>query len=203
MDDEGSSGVAGEAPRNFGQLIDRIGAVAASRDRVRFATLLQALGSRAYGPVLLLVGMILFSPLSGIPGVPTLMGIALLIISLQMLVGRGSLWLPGWLLSRSVSSARLGRALGRLRRPAQRVDWVLRRRLLHLVSGGGTALVAIGCLLLACLMPLMEVVPFSATAAGLAVLLFGLGLVAADGLFVLLGLVYLGGVATLALTGLF
>jgi len=58
-------------------------------------------------------------------------------------------------------------------------------------------------LTLACLMPLMEVVPFSATAAGVAVLLFGLGLVAADGVFVLLGLIYLGGVATLAVAGLF
>jgi len=202
MDEETPEGTGG-APRNFGQLIDRIGAVAITRERVRLATLLDALGSRAYGPVLLLVGMILFSPLSGIPGVPTLMGIALLIISLQMLLGRGSLWLPGWLLSRSVSSTRLVRTLNRLRGPAARIDWFLRRRLLHLVSGGGTVLVAMCSLTLACLMPLMEVVPFSATAAGVAVLLFGLGLVAADGVFVLLGLIYLGGVATLAVAGLF
>lgn len=192
-----------DEPRNFGQLLSRIGTVAASRDRVHFATLIEAMGSRAYGPVLLLIGTILFSPLSGIPGMPTLMGIALLLISLQMLFGRGSLWLPRWLLCRSVSSARLVRGLSFLERPVARIDRFLRRRHVWLISGGGTAVVAILCLGLACLMPLMELVPFSATAAGLALLLFGLGMVAADGLFVLIGMIYLGGVAALALTGLF
>jgi len=201
-DARGGSAEEGE-PRTFGQLLARIGAAAADRDRVYFATLIEAMGSRAYGPVLLLIGTILFSPLSGIPGMPTLMGIALLLVSLQMLFGRGSLWLPGWLLARRVSSRRIVRALSFFDGPARKIDRVLRRRQVWLVSGGGTAVVAMLCLALACLMPAMELVPFSATAAGLALLLFGLGMVAADGLFVLAGLVYLGGVVLLALTGLF
>jgi hypothetical protein len=191
-----------DQPRTLGELLARIAAAAASRDRVCFATLIEAVGSRAYGPVLLLIGIILFSPLSGIPGMPTLMGVALALTSLQMLCGRGSLWLPPWLLGRSVSAPRLVRGLAFLEGPVTRIDWFLRRRHVWLISRGGSAVVAILCLGLACLMPLMELVPFSATAAGLALLLFGLGMVAADGLFVLIGMIYLGGVVALALTGL-
>lgn len=192
-----------DQPRNLGELLARIAAVAAQRDRVCLATLIDAMGARAHGPVVLLIGIILFSPLSGIPGMPTLMGVALLLISLQILCGRGSLWLPGWLLRRSVPGSRLRRGVAWLDGPVARIDRFLRRRHLWLISGGGTVVVAILCLGLACLMPLMELLPFSATAAGLALLFFGLGMVAADGLLVLMGMIYLGAIVTLALAGLF
>ena len=43
------------------------------------------------------------------------------------------------------------------------------------------------CLALAVVMPLMEVVPFSANAAGLILAVFGLALIASDGLMVVIG----------------
>ncbi len=193
---------AGGAPRNLGGLLQRIAGVASEREEVYLSTIMDALGTRSFGPALLLIGVVLVSPLSGLPGMPTTMGVALVLISLQLLMGREAFWLPRWVLDRHVSSARLLRALRWLDRPARFIDWWLRPRLAVLASNGGTVLIAAVCLPLGLGMPVMEIVPFSATAAGLAVVLFGLAMVAVDGLFVLLGLLYLLSVATLAVTGL-
>ena len=198
----GQALVANEAPRNLGDLLQRIAQVASDRDHVYLATIMEALGTRSFGPVLLLIGVILVSPLSGLPGVPTTMGIGLALISLQLVMGREAFWLPRWLLDRHVSSSRLQRALQWLDRPARFIDWWLRPRLSMLASDSGAVFIAVICLLLALAMPAMELVPFSATAAGLAVVAFGLALVAIDGLFVLLGAFYLLAVAALAITGL-
>lgn len=191
-----------EAPRNLGDLLQRIAQVASDRDEVYLATIMDALGTRSFGPVLLLIGVILVSPLSGLPGMPTTMGIGLVLISLQLVIGREAFWLPRWLLQRHVASHRLQGALEWLDRPARFIDWWLRPRLSLLASNGGAIVIAAVCLLLGLSMPVMELVPFSATAAGLAVVAFGLALVAIDGLFVILGLFYLLTVASLAVAGL-
>ncbi|WP_322520395.1 exopolysaccharide biosynthesis protein [Guyparkeria halophila] len=198
----GQALVVNEAPRNLGDLLQRIAQVASDRDDVYLATIMDALGTRSFGPVLLLIGVILVSPLSGLPGMPTTMGIGLALISLQLVMGREAFWLPRWLLDRHVPSGRLQSALQWLDRPARFIDWWLRPRLSILASDSGAVFIAAICLLLALAMPAMELVPFSATAAGLAVVAFGLALVAIDGLFVLLGVFYLLAVATLAITGL-
>lgn len=191
-----------EAPRNLGDLLQRIAQVASDRDEVYLATIMDALGTRSFGPVLLLIGVILVSPLSGLPGMPTTMGIGLVLISLQLVMGREAFWLPRWLLDRHVASDRLQGALEWLDRPARFIDWWLRPRLSLLASNGGAIVIAAVCLLLGLSMPVMELVPFSATAAGLAVVAFGLALVAIDGLFVILGLFYLLTVGSLAVAGL-
>ena len=191
-----------DAPRNLGDLLQRIAEVASDRDEVYLATIMEALGTRSFGPVLLLIGVILVSPLSGLPGMPTTMGIGLVLISLQLVMGREAFWLPRWLLDRHVPGHRLQRALAWLDRPARFIDWWLRPRLSLLASNGGAIVIAVVCLLLGLSMPVMELVPFSATAAGLAVVAFGLALVAVDGLFVILGLCYLLTVASLAVAGL-
>ncbi len=191
-----------DAPHNLCELLTRIAAVSTGAERVYFASIIDALGTRSFGPFLLLIGVILFSPLSGIPGVPTTMGVVLLLTSLQLLFGRRSIWLPRWLLDRSLAGDRVARAVRWLQRPARYVDWFLRPRLTFFVMNGGTVVVAVICSTLALMMPMMEVVPFSATAAGLAVALFGLALVSFDGLFAVLAVLYLSLVGTLALGGL-
>ena len=65
-------------------------------------------------------------------------------------------------------------------RPVARVlDRWSKRRLGRLTSGAAVMVGAVGCVVLAAATPLMEVVPFSANVAGIAITTFGLGLVAA------------------------
>lgn len=174
-----------ERIRNLEQLLDRIDQVAERRGRVSFGAILAGTGSRSFGPLLLLVGAVLVTPLSGIPGVPTSMGVMVLLIVGQLLMRRKHLWLPRWLLRRSVPRHRLQHALRWLRRPARAVDRGLRPRLSLLSRAPGRYAIAVTCAVIGASLPLMELVPLSATGAGVVLGAFGLALTAHDGLLAL------------------
>lgn len=174
-----------QEPANLQQLLDRIGQSAAGREQVCLGMIVDAVGRRSFGPLLLLAGVILFSPLSGIPGVPTTCGLLVLFISLQLLMRRRQFWLPAWLLRRSVTGDRLVRGLRVVTPTARVIDRGLRPRLTLFVGPLGQYVIALVCVAIALGIPLMEVVPFSATGAGLVLLIFGLAMITHDGLLVL------------------
>ncbi|MFP3984112.1 MAG: exopolysaccharide biosynthesis protein [Desulfurivibrionaceae bacterium] len=167
------------------QLLDKVGGIADDTDRISLGNILEAVGRRSFGPLLLMAGVILVSPLSGIPGVPTTMGTFVLLIVLQLPFRREGFWLPHWLLRRSVARNRVDKALERLRAPACFIDHWLRPRLTVFVSGISIYLITIICLLIALCMPLMEIVPFSASSAGVVFVAYGLSLIAYDGFLAL------------------
>jgi hypothetical protein len=178
------------------QLIDHLDASTRDTERVSLGMIVESVGDRSFGPLLLLAGLITLAPLIGdIPGVPTVMGILVLLVSGQLVVGRRHFWLPRWLLGRSVDSGKFTRGMRWLRRPAHAIDKLLKPRLGVLVRGPGLYTVAATCSLIALGMPLMEVVPFSANGAGAALTLFGLALIARDGLLALIGFTLILGTA--------
>ncbi len=172
------------------QLLDRVSEVAERHERVSLRAILARLGGRSFGPLLLLAGLITLAPVIGdIPGVPTLLAAVVLLGAGQLLMGRERLWLPRWLLDRSVTRAKVERSLQWLRRPARGIDRTLRPRLTLLASGAGGRAIAAACIVIAVAMPPMELVPFSANGAGIALTAFGLGLIARDGLLSLFAFV--------------
>lgn len=174
--------------RNLSQLLIQLERLATEHDPVTLGQVLEALGQRSFAPLLLVAGLILFSPLSGVPGVPTLMGLTILLTSVQMLLLRRHLWLPQWLLRKSISRARYLRVVQWLYRPAASIDRWLQPRLSLLVHRGGSYIIALVSTAIGMALPAMEILPFSATIAGLALTLFGLALVAQDGLTALMAL---------------
>lgn len=172
---------------NLEQLLDRVGQAAEGGGQVSLDEIVEVVGRRSFGPILLLAGLITVMPLVGdIPGVPTIMGAFVLLVAGQLLVRRKHLWLPQWLLTRSVSREKLRRALDWMRRPAQFIDRFLRPRLTVFTGHPATYVIALACAGIAMVMPVMEVIPFSANLAGGALTAFGLALIARDGLLALL-----------------
>lgn len=51
-------------------LLDRLEKCEEGMDRVTIGAILDEVGRRAFGPVLLVLGLIIVSPLSGVPGFP-------------------------------------------------------------------------------------------------------------------------------------
>lgn len=187
-----------DPPKSLEQLLERLGgAPAQADDKFTVASLLQTLGERSFGPLLLFAGAILMSPLSGIPGMPTTMGTLVLLVSLQLLLRRDHFWLPGWVLHRSIRRRKVEKAVEWLRPPARFLDRLARPRLLPLVRGVGVYVVAATCALIALAVPFMEVVPFSATLVGVALTAFGLSLTARDGLFAALAFGFTAGAIAL------
>ncbi|MDR9426253.1 MAG: exopolysaccharide biosynthesis protein [Marinobacter sp.] len=176
-------------PGNLQQLLERIRVSAATKDQVSVGDILQAVGERSFGPVLLITGVITVAPLIGdIPGVPTLLAVLVLLSVGQLLFRRRSIWIPGKLSRRSLSRDKLLKGLDWAEKPASCVDRWTKQRLPWLVSGGGQYLMAIICMMVALAMPLMELVPFSANGGGLALVAFGLAIVAKDGLLALIAI---------------
>lgn len=167
---------------NLQQLLDCICQGVESDEQVSLRSVVEAVGNRSFGPLLLLAGITLISPLSGIPGMATVMGILVILIASQLLLGRRYFWLPSWLLDRSLSRAKVLTMIRWMRPPARYIDHFLRPRLDFFIRGFSIYLIAIICITIALSMPAMELIPFSASSAGVAITTFGLSLIAHDGL---------------------
>lgn len=187
-------------PTDLEDMLDRIDKAAEGQEQVSLGDVYELIGNRSFGPLLLLPGLVTLAPIVGdIPGVPILMGAVVVLTASQLLIRRRHFWLPGWLLNRKVAASKLKKTVGWLRRPAGFVDRLLRPRLGVLVHGAGAYAIALVSLAVALLTPAMEVVPFSANAAGLVLTAFGLALIARDGLIALIALIVAGATfATLA-----
>lgn len=177
-------------------LLERLDRRTGDSDRISIGMIVDAVGEGAFGPMLVVVGLILVSPLSGVPGAPTTMGAVVMLIAIQLLLRRKRLWLPQSLLRRTLSQKKLSKSIGWIRRPASFIDNRLQPRMTVLTRGFGLFPIPIFCILIALSLPVMEFVPFSATSAGLVLTAFGLSLVAQDGLlalmaFLLTGLTYI------------
>src|SRR5690606_39397155 len=99
------------------QLVERLDQLAHEEERVSLAAVLNVVARRSFGPLILVAGLITLAPIVGdIPGVPSMVGILVWVVSIQLLLRRGQIWLPGWLLRRSLSSSKVIKSLRWCRR---------------------------------------------------------------------------------------
>jgi hypothetical protein len=167
-------------------------------DTVRVEKLVKALGSRSFPALVLAPSLIAVSPASGIPGLTSTLGLIVATITAQMLWGRDSAWLPGFLTRRQISATRLRSALHWLRRPVATLERFARPRLVAIVTRPFVILPLSAMLTIGLMMPLLEVVPLSGTIAGALLSLYAVGLLMRDGVLVILALA-LSAAAPLAL----
>lgn len=188
-----------EPPADLEQMLARIDkAEREGGDTTTMEDIVSEVGRRSFGPMLLVPGLVTLMPIVGdIPGVPIVMAMFVLLVAGQLFLHRDHFWLPHWILKRSVSRQKLNKSLKWMRAPARFIDRFLRPRLMGLTQGVGVYVIAATCIVIALTMPPMEVVPFTANGAGLALTLFGLALMANDGLMALVA--FLSTVTTLGL----
>src|SRR5690606_20136787 len=76
-------------------LLAQIREQATEHDRVTLGAVMEAVGGRSFGPLLLIAGLVTLAPVIGdIPGVPTMMALLVLSIVAQLLFHSEHLWLP-------------------------------------------------------------------------------------------------------------
>jgi hypothetical protein len=168
---------------------------AAQAEEVRLRDAVASFGRRSFLPLLMVPALLLVSPLSGIPLFSSLGGLTIALVSAQMLwPGRRVIWLPEAMLRRRIEGARARAALDRLHATAKWLDTHTKERLPWLVTRPGSRIIETACLICGCAMPFLEIIPFSSSFLGGAVLLMALGLLARDGLFALCGLLVMGAV---------
>jgi hypothetical protein len=140
-----------------------------------------AIGRRAFAPLLLLASLIGFTPLGGVPGVPTTLAIVVILIAGQAALGRSQLWAPRVLLERRIDKGRLQKSAQALTPFARAIDKVIRPRLTFLTEPPWSAVIALACVLIALSVPPFELVPFVDLPLWGAMVAFSLALFAHDG----------------------
>lgn len=190
-----------ESASNLSGVLDEIGAKVSdgNSESVTLGDILDAVGRRSYGPLLLVIGLFAISPATVIPGMTWLTAALTLVVAGQMAVGMRSIWMPKKALGAQVSRKALLSGLEKARPWAKRVDAVLKPRLTFLSKPPFVNVIALLVIFAALITFPLGLIPFAPLAPGLAVVAFGLGMVARDGLWLALGAVAVGGALWLAL----
>ncbi|QIG78927.1 exopolysaccharide biosynthesis protein [Stakelama tenebrarum] len=196
------SGSADRKKRPLESLLDQ--AIEASENgSVSIGTLLDHFGNRSFGPVIATLSLFaIIPPIGAIPTLPTTVGVITILMAVQIVFGRKHPWLPAFIRKRSIGRDKVEKARKRLGSVLRRIDALIRPRVGWAAGGIATWLAAFCCMLLGAMMPPLELLPFAAALPGSAILLFGLGITARDGLLMLLGFMVSGAAAWLLLSNL-
>ncbi|MEL7480389.1 MAG: exopolysaccharide biosynthesis protein [Pseudomonadota bacterium] len=148
--------------------------------------LLNAVGRRAFGPILAVLGFVAISPLTIVPGASWLVAFVTLLISLQIAVGFKRPWLPRKALDFSFPREALENGVDQMKGAAFMIDRLLSPRFGFLTEAPFVQLTALLAVAAAVITFPLGLVPFGPVLPGLCVLFIGLGLTARDGAMILL-----------------
>ncbi|MFO1154077.1 MAG: exopolysaccharide biosynthesis protein [Rhodospirillales bacterium] len=168
-------------------------------ERLGFGELLDGLGDRTFGLVLLVLAIINVMPQP--PGGSTVFGLLLALIALQLLIGLAQPWVPAFVRRRSISRAMFRSGIEKVVPTLRRIERLCKPRVSWLTTGlferlAGLAIFVFAVVIAAPIPVIGNVLP------GIAVAIVAVGLIERDGLALLIGVG--SGIGALALiAGLF
>lgn len=175
----------GDDTQGLGDLIGDLEDLGGTGGEVSVHDIRERIGERSFGPFLLVPALIEISPVGGIPGLPTVLAAIVALFAVQILFGRRHLWLPPFVERRSFDAAKFGKAMNKMEPVGRWTDKVFKPRLEWLAKPPFVNVAAGICILLAATVPPLEIVPFASTLPMGAIAVFGLGLLARDGIAIL------------------
>lgn len=179
-----------EEPKSLTDVVDDLEDQAAKDGDLSVQETLDEFAGRLFGPLLVIPGLlVMIPPIGGIPLAPTMMGLFVILVAGQSLLGRQHPWLPGILAERSVDEEKFRGSIEKVRPWLRWVDKFTAQRMEWMIAGPMKYGLAVVCLLMALTMPPLEFLPMACAVPGGAIMLIGLGITARDGLFALLGVV--------------
>jgi len=154
-----------------------------TRTRIGIGELVGAMQDRAFGVLMFIFAVpnVLPTP----PGVSSVLGAPLLLLSLQLALGKPTPWLPKFIARRSLPAAEFGAVVRRVVPWIARAERLLKPRLGLLARPPAERLIGLVCLLLAIVLFLP--IPLGNMLPALAISVFSLAILERDGVAVLLG----------------
>jgi hypothetical protein len=192
----------GHERHDLEEMIDCILAITPDKGRLSVADLMTAIGERSFGPLILLPSLIALSPVGAIPGLPAITSVIIIFFAVQILTGHNHVWLPQWLKARTIDGAKLEKGLKTFQPVARFIDHLLRPRLTLLTRGPFFYAIALLILAVACITPVLELIPLGGIPPNAALVAFALAITARDGLWALLAFAFTAA-STVWLLGLF
>lgn len=192
-----------QEPDSLSEVLDevqaQVGDERGAPPEMSLGELLGAVGRQSYGPLLLIIGLFAISPATILPGMTWLTAALTLVVAGQLALGMKHTWLPQWALDAKAPRALVRLGVREARGWSVRLDGLLRPRLTFLAQPPFANVVGILCIAAALVTFPLGLIPLAPLAPGLAVVFFGLGMVARDGLWLALGTGAVGGAFWLAL----
>jgi hypothetical protein len=151
---------------------------------VTVGDLMAALRNRAFGLSLILFGLPNLLP---IPGLPILTGMVLVVLALQIVVGRDVPWLPDRIARATLPRAKLTAVIDRTLPLLASIEKITKPRFGLAAGPAARRAVGLAVLVLAILLIIVPIPWIGSMPQGLALCVFGLGLTERDGILVVAG----------------
>jgi hypothetical protein len=155
-------------------------------ERLTFREILTTLRHRAFGFTLLIFALPCCLPMP--PGIPTVCGVAIVIIALNLIASRQRLWLPGAIANKSIARADLRRIVDRVAPYLERLERICKPRFAIVTEPVGKVLIGIVIFALGFVM-ILPIPLLGNKPPGLAASVIAFGMTERDGLIVLIGAV--------------
>ena len=157
-------------------------------EKVTFGELLNVMEKRGFGPMLAAPAFICSTPIGAIPGIPTVTGITIFLISLQVLLARNHPWLPSAIRDIGINRDSLNKGIGKAKPAVTHVDKLLMPRWFFMRQFVFRSLIALSCAICGLMMVPLELVPFLGLVPAVAIFTMAVGMATDDGAVALLGL---------------
>jgi hypothetical protein len=166
-------------------VLNRLDGLGKSGDQISVADIQKCLGRDAFGPTLLVIGLLALSPVGDIPGAPTILSFMTLWVAGQMAIGRNELSIPHFLATRSIKGSHVRKVVKVVRPSLRFLGYIIWSRISFLTQGPFARAIAATCVMLALMLPPLELVPFGATVPSSFITGFSIAILARDGLLAL------------------
>ena len=154
-------------------------------DEVSFGQMLDALGERGFGLLLMLFALPNLLPFPGVPGVSFVTGMAILFISVQLILAKDEPAFPAWVSHKSFSRAQLSKFIVKTNPLLRWLEKPIRPRFSPVVVGAGERMIGVVGVLHALTLALP--IPMGNLPQAVALILLALALIELDGLMAILG----------------
>lgn len=159
----------------------------ARQDTFEFAEFWDVMEKRGFGPMLALPSFIACTPIGAIPGIPSLAGGTILLIALQILLGRRHPWLPQKVMQLNCDADQLRYIVEKVKPYAVRVDRFLVPRCFFMRQPVFRSFIALCCAGCGLVMIPLELIPFMGLIPAFAVFIMAIGMATDDGAVALVG----------------
>lgn len=154
--------------------------------RIAVSDVCNALEDRAFAILMLVFALPNLVPFP-LPGISIMLGIPLLFLSFQLMIGRKTPWFPNWISKRSFVRQDMDRMVSYTIPYLIKVERILKPRLSFLLGPSVERVIALICIVMAVMISLP--IPLGNWLPALTICLFCLAIMERDGMFVLLGCV--------------
>jgi len=155
------------------------------KGELTYQRILHVLGERAFGVVLIFFALPSALPFSAIPGVSVVFSVPIMLFACQMIFARKTLWLPKIIAERTIHKNTISRVIHTTVPLLIRIEYFLKPRwsfmtcrFMEIINGS-----IIFCLAILLMLP----IPLSNFIFAALLIIFSLGLIEKDGLFLVVG----------------